>query len=259
MTPRVEHLGRSGERVVLVHGSLIAGMAAWQEQRDLARQRRLVIVERHGYGEHASTGRVDLERDERDLIEVLEDGAHLVGTSMGGVVALRVAGRRPELIRSLTVIEPPLLADHGGDAIVDRAIEQVREAYRRGRDEPDSAFLRRFLAAIEFDMPLPDPLPAPLVQATTLLRSEQPWAVRAPLLEVASASYAKLVISGGSSPVFERVCDALARDVGAERMLFSGSPHAVQRIGGPFNDYLEGFLSRVEAQTAEKMSSDAKA
>jgi pimeloyl-ACP methyl ester carboxylesterase len=43
------------------------------------------------------------------LIEALDAGqVHLVGNSMGGAVAVRVAARRPDLIRTLTLISPAL-------------------------------------------------------------------------------------------------------------------------------------------------------
>jgi pimeloyl-ACP methyl ester carboxylesterase len=43
------------------------------------------------------------------LIETLGTGpVHLIGNSMGGAVAVRVAARRPDLIRTLTLISPAL-------------------------------------------------------------------------------------------------------------------------------------------------------
>jgi pimeloyl-ACP methyl ester carboxylesterase len=43
------------------------------------------------------------------LIETLDAGqVHLVGNSMGGAVAVRVAARRPDLVRTLTLISPAL-------------------------------------------------------------------------------------------------------------------------------------------------------
>src|SRR5208337_4690459 len=40
------------------------------------------------------------------VVELLDDGAHLVGHSFGGCVALAAAAKRPAAVRSLALIEP---------------------------------------------------------------------------------------------------------------------------------------------------------
>jgi pimeloyl-ACP methyl ester carboxylesterase len=57
---------------------------------------------------------------------VLDEPAHLVGHSYGGAVALHLARTRPELLRSLTLVEPS--AFHllrGGDAIDAAALSEI--------------------------------------------------------------------------------------------------------------------------------------
>jgi hypothetical protein len=54
------------------------------------------------------------------------------------------------------------------------------------------------------------------------------------------------VVTGGGTPGFEAVADVLAERLDAERLLFDGSPHAVQRIGEPFNAAFERFLTSAE-------------
>ena len=56
-----------------------------------------------------------------------------------------------------------------------------------------------------------------------------------------------LVISGGHSPAFEAVCDALAEGVGAERAMIPGRGHTVPSTGEPYNERLEAFLRAAEA------------
>lgn len=48
----------------------------------------------------------DYDIDAQDVVALLGDGAHLVGHSYGGVVAMLAAGRCPQTVRSLTLIEP---------------------------------------------------------------------------------------------------------------------------------------------------------
>jgi len=61
------------------------------------------------------------------------------------------------------------------------------------------------------------------------------------------APFPKLVVSGGHSEPFDAVCDVLEERLGAERAVFPGAGHAVQRLGEPFNDVLADFVERAEA------------
>src|SRR3546814_13841386 len=71
---------------------------------------------------------VDILRDAHDVVEVLGDGAHLVGTSMGGMVSMNAAGLRPDLVHSLTVIEPPAFA-LANDIPAVRRVSSAMEAH----------------------------------------------------------------------------------------------------------------------------------
>src|SRR3546814_16561735 len=100
----VERREGGPERLVLGHVSLSVGAGAFREQESLARRFTVDVVTRRGYGETPATNGVDILRDAHDVVEVLGDGAHLVGTSMGGMVSMNAAGLRPALVHSLTVI-----------------------------------------------------------------------------------------------------------------------------------------------------------
>ena len=69
----------------------------------------------------------------------------VVGHSYGGVIALLAAARRPELVRSLTVIEPPAFGSRAAWPASTRTSRGCPRSGRAGRDEPE-AFLRGFLA-----------------------------------------------------------------------------------------------------------------
>jgi pimeloyl-ACP methyl ester carboxylesterase len=106
----VETLG-DGPDVVLVHGAFGWGRQTFAEQYALAEQAcRLHVVDRRGYGASSAPDGVGWPVDVPDLVALLEElgGAHLVGHSYGGVDALLVAGDRPDLVRSLVVVEPPM-------------------------------------------------------------------------------------------------------------------------------------------------------
>jgi pimeloyl-ACP methyl ester carboxylesterase len=237
----VERLG-AGPPVVLVHGSVAGGEAAWAEQMALAARWTLLVIDRPGYGRAPDVEREDFEVDAQLLAEVLPEGAHLVGHSYGGVVSLLAAARRPESVRSLTVSEPPAFGVAAGNPDVDALVARLREHWERGPREPE-AFLRGFLELVGSQIRLPDPLSPPLERAARVLVTERgPWEAEIPLAELARAPFLKLVLSGGHDPAFDAVCDVLEERLGAERAVITGAGHSVQRTGAPYNERLERFL-----------------
>jgi pimeloyl-ACP methyl ester carboxylesterase len=241
-----ERWGEKGPRVGLVHGSLSSAAAAFGEQQVLAERWSLIAPYRQGYSPSPATGRIDPNRDADDILEVVGAGAHLVGTSMGGVVAMRAAAKAPERIWSLTVIEPPALPNGIGHPDVDALREALRRHWERSGDADLETFVAGFLAALNVTIPMPSPLPPPLAEAIGNLKTERPWETGVPLDALAETTFPKLVVTGGGTPGFEAVADVLAERLGAERLLFDGSPHAVQRIGEPFNAAFEKFLTAAE-------------
>ena len=114
----VRHAPADGQRgqpgVVYVHG--LGGSATnWTDlQGLLAPTAAGVAVDLPGFGfsEPAADFAFTLEAHAQVLAEYLDglDGepVHLVGNSMGGAIALLTAARRPELVRTLTLISPAM-------------------------------------------------------------------------------------------------------------------------------------------------------
>src|ERR671935_1787823 len=121
----VTRLG-SGPRIVLVHGSVSNGAATWEAQLGLADRFELVIPDRPGFPPNPDVERLDFEEQAPLIAELLEDGAHLVGHSYGGVISLYAAALRPEAVRSLTLIEPPAFGVALDDPAVAALAEQLR-------------------------------------------------------------------------------------------------------------------------------------
>ena len=121
----VETVG-SGPRVVLVHGSVGSGWSTWWAQRPLEERFTLVVPDRPGTPPNPPVEHVDFEEQAPLVAELLEDGAHLVGHSYGGVISLYAAALRPEAVRSLTLIEPPAF----GIALDDPAVAALAEELR---------------------------------------------------------------------------------------------------------------------------------
>lgn len=121
----------AGELVVLVHGSW-DDHRGWDALASLLADRLLVVRhDRRGYGRSGrSPGARTRRQDEDDLaglIGALDRGpAHVIGNSFGASVALGLARRRPELLRSLCVHEPPLLGAAAHDARLRPLLDEVR-------------------------------------------------------------------------------------------------------------------------------------
>jgi len=232
----------NGPRVLLIHGSVTGGAATWKSQYPLSDRWELLILDRRGFGESPPVDGENFEADAEDIAEALDDGAHLVAHSYGGVGALLAAAARPQAVRSLTLVEPmaySVALDHDD---VRRSVDQVA-SYFTENSGSTREFLAGFFQLMGVQAKLPDPLPPALDTATRLLmRCRYPWTAHIPIDELAKATFSTLIVSGGHSPVFETICDVLATQLRAERTVIAGAGHSVPRIGAPFNDRLQRFL-----------------
>jgi 3-oxoadipate enol-lactonase len=98
-----------GPVVLCIQGVGVAGRG-WQPQVDaLAIRFRVVAFDNRGVGASArGTGPLTIETMADDTVAVLDrmgiDRAHLVGHSMGGLIALRVALGHPDRVKSLALL-----------------------------------------------------------------------------------------------------------------------------------------------------------
>lgn len=132
--------GGQGPLVLLLHETA-ASSAIWEPLTGmLESHRRVVAPDRRGWG--ASTApdpylQTTIEEQAEDAINLLEElGARdsvIVGSGLGGVAALDIGMRRPDLAAALVVIEPPLFgflpeATEG----LSRDGSMITEAFREG-------------------------------------------------------------------------------------------------------------------------------
>jgi pimeloyl-ACP methyl ester carboxylesterase len=240
----VERLG-AGPPVVFVHGSVVGRERTWSEQRPLAARWTLVLPNRPGFGASPPLPRGDFAAEAPLVAELLGEGAHLVGHSYGAVIALCVAALRPEAVHSLTVSEPGALRLAAGDPQVDATIANGERLYAAAADALLSPrdFVALFRAGARSARATPEELPDWLERGARHAMAERPaWEAEPPLAALAAAPFPKLVVSGGHSPVFEAVCDALTERIGAERATVPGRGHSVPATGMPYNALLEDFL-----------------
>lgn len=243
----VERLG-AGPPVLFIHGDIVGPELTWRKQRELAERWDLIIPSRPGFGESPPLDRNDFEVEAPMFAELLGEGAHLVGHSYGAVIALLVAGLRPDAVRSLTVSEPGCLRVAAGTPVVDEMIANGERLFGHAAEIPSEDFLRLFRAGAGSAYGTPADLPEDLLHGIELLKRERPsWEAEIPTEALAAAGFPILVLSGGHSPAFEAVCDSLAESLSAEREVIRGRGHTVPSTGAPYNERLESFMSRAES------------
>lgn len=106
-----EDTGGSGEPIVFSHGLLWSGRMFDKQVAALKDRYRCITYDHRGQGQSDvwKVDAVDMETvyaDAVGLIEKLGVGpCHFVGLSMGGFMGMRLAARRPDLLRSLSLLE----------------------------------------------------------------------------------------------------------------------------------------------------------
>ena len=243
-----------GERVLLVHGSMSFGELAFSEQRPLADRWRLDVVDRRGFGGSPDPpGRVDFETDARDIAALLDNPAHLLGQSYGGVACLLAAGLRPDGVRSLSVFEPPAFALARGHPAVEAIVTRIAHHVETAQSLTEEAFLHGFLDAWGLDLGPPQTLGARTRRGVRSTMTERPpWEAEVPLDVLAAARAPLLVVRGAWDTVapaardlagaaFAAVCAVLVGRLDAAEAVFPGAAHQPQLLGERFNDRVEAF------------------
>lgn len=234
-----------GPEVLLVHGGA-SPSTTWGALAPLRARWTLALVHRRGYppSPPPPDGRQDFDIDAADLASLLDARPHVVAHSYGVLGTLIAATRMPASVRSLTLIEPPLHHLVPGDLEVAR-LERVGNAVLTQGLDTDPATLREFLglagALAVDDGPLPEKVAHGVRRAHG---SRLPGEARPPLETLRDAGVPSLVASGNHAAALERICDALATALDAERVILPGAGHFVAAAPG-FTDRLEQFLVSV--------------
>lgn len=142
-----------GPPLVLVHGDFNDGPMAWRRQLASPGGRALLVPDRRGYGASPPlTERHSIAADAADILAVVDaagiDAFDLAGHSYGGLVAIDTALRAPGRVRSLVLVEPPLLSllPHDPDVIDLR--ERVAAVWQAAGAVDDDAIAEAFFAVV---------------------------------------------------------------------------------------------------------------
>jgi pimeloyl-ACP methyl ester carboxylesterase len=144
----------SASPLVLVHGDFGDGFESWGAACELiGKRRRTVVFDRPGFGEDLATdARFSIAGEGRALLDVVAEmgisSIHLVGHSYGALVALEMAITRPDIVRSLHLIEPPLLDLLPEEPLVREMDRRVRWIVEHHAEIGDEAATEAFFSMI---------------------------------------------------------------------------------------------------------------
>jgi pimeloyl-ACP methyl ester carboxylesterase len=259
-TIHITRWGNSGSKIVLIHGgaqgsTTLTGERHFPAQQHLGERGYQVIVpDRPGHGRSPYPGRPDdAQADGAWVAELLGDGAHLVGHSFGGCVALAAAAMRPDAVRSLTIIEPamPRLAMNNpvvmrfGLSIMMATVFSLSTASRT----------RKFNQIVRIPAELQGLGGAEEVekvgQGLKALKLPSKAELTQWLEVIKKAGIPFLVVSGGWSPAFEALSDTAARIGGGRRLVIRSEHHFPQSVSDEFNQVLASTIDAIEAKRSQ--------
>jgi pimeloyl-ACP methyl ester carboxylesterase len=148
--PYNEHGPKSGVPVLTLHGGIdgdafepLMGTLALREHR-LIRYRRRAFVDPPIVSTRCSIG-----EEATDALRILDhaliESAHLVGHSYGALVAVEIARRRPDRVRSLALLETGLIREIPSAGRAAAVMVPIHRLYQEGKAE---AALQAFAAII---------------------------------------------------------------------------------------------------------------
>lgn len=231
----------SGQRRALFIHCTLAHSGAWTRvQAELLDKLDMTAFDRPGHGRSADwsgeggpVGLLDLTT--RIAAELAGARADIVGHSYGGLVALRLALTRPDLVRSLTLIEPPLFAAIRGTPAFAAHGEAMHGFAAALADDNRARAAEIFHRATSPETPwerLPGPARTGFARRIHAIDVENPVTMddAAGLLApggLESISVPVLLLQGGvSPPVLAETMRALAaRLPRAKRVLIAGAGH----------------------------------
>jgi pimeloyl-ACP methyl ester carboxylesterase len=252
------HAVGSGEPVLLIHGGFIADtfVPLLAEPR-IVGSFRLIAYHRRGYGGSSrATAPFTIRQQATDARALLRHlgipRAHVAGHSYGGVIAIQLSLDAPEVVASLALLEPALVASVPSGSTFLETVASIQAMHQRGdRAGATDAFLtevmgQEYRPVLEKALP-PGAFELAVTDSDTCLRVElealQRWTfteedaarIRQPVLSV---------IGDESGPIFDETHSLLKRWIPhLEELAVPHANHALQYMNpSAVADGLAGFF-----------------
>ena len=241
-----------GEPVVLVHGSVLAdGLAPLLQEPILAQHYRIVRYHRCGFGGSTHlTPPVSIAQQAKHCRALLSHlnikRAHVVGYDYGGLIALQLALDAPEIVHSLSLLEPSLVLGDGvpsgrrfiAEQFIEKKETSVQKMYEeRSKSKAIGTFLhlvcgREYRGVIDRALSL-DAFEQTVKDADTFFQVEVPagleWRfafedterIKQPVLSVLGAD---------SIPMFQEVHGMIQKWLQAEELRLPNTTHLLQMM-----------------------------
>lgn len=216
------------QRVVFVHGAGSYGAAAWPRQHGMALSYDALFLRRHGFDPVAEPVESSFAADTAIVLRSLADdgrgaaGGHIVAHAQGAIAAMMAAVERPDLVYSLTLVEPACLSLTAELPATAAHISLMKPLFEVRHQLSDEDFQREFVRRV-YATDLQEPATAEEKRSARRLRLQAPsW--EAPLHIVPGVP--TLVLTGGWEPLYEEIAGYL-RETGAVHRTAAGGhrPH----------------------------------
>jgi pimeloyl-ACP methyl ester carboxylesterase len=238
-------------------GSEVGGDRHFSAQERLAsRGGQLIVPDRPGHGRSPAPGRPDdAEADGEWVADLLGAGAHLVGHSFGGCVALAAVARRPSAVHSLTLIEPAMQKLATSDPRVRRLVLRMVMVLAFSWSAASRA--KRFAKLVGVPPEIrggasPEELER-MGKSLSRMKIPSKETLQRQLSDIERAEIPLLVVTGGWNPAFEATADRVASVGNGRRTVIKSDHHLPQLVSDEFNQVLVTFMEESDARRAARL------
>jgi len=237
------------QRVVFVHGLGSFGASAWPKQHGMALSYDALFLRRHGFDPVAEPVESDVAADIGIVVASLVDsgGGHVVAHEQGAISAMLAAIERPDLVHSLTLVEPACLsltAELPATTFHRSLMEPLFDVRKQLKDaDYEREYFRRAFSAEASGLDTPEARRS----ARRLRLQAPPW--EAPLHIVPGVP--TLVLTGGWEPLYEEIA-AYLEDTGALRRVAAGGHRPHDSVDG--DRIIRSFVADVVRTRSVKVS-----